>query len=92
MRSLTVILALILSLSACSPGADPATHELSKALTTALINGRIQNDKISEILAEHSKLSDEESRLYSNKIVAIVSLGGDSTKIDAARKQFFAAK
>jgi hypothetical protein len=70
---------------------DRTSDELSQALAKASINSKISAEKVSQILQEYVEIESADpatAKTYANRIVAIINLGGDSTKIDAARGQF----
>jgi hypothetical protein len=88
MKRLIVVFTIIL-LASCAQ--KPAhEQELTDALATAMINGKISSEKVSVVLEDYAKLNPEDGRRYAYLISAAVSLGADSTKIDAARTKFFA--
>jgi hypothetical protein len=63
---------------------------LSKALSGAVKEKRISARKMENILAEYDKLRDEDKKVahdYVNVVLTAIEMGGDSSHIDAARKQ-----
>ena len=63
---------------------------LSKALSGAVKEKRISPRKMENILAEYDKLRDEDKKVahdYVNVVLNAIEMGGDSSHIDAARKQ-----
>jgi hypothetical protein len=88
MKLLIVLLTIVLLASCASKPAHE--EELTNALATAMINGKISSTKVSVVLEDYAKLSEEDGRKFAYLISAVVDLGGDSTKIDLARTKFFA--
>jgi hypothetical protein len=88
MRALTLSLAFILSTATgCSFEGE---SQLSKALSIAVKEKKLSAKKKEYILSEYDKLRDDDkskAREYLKGVVNAVEMGGDSTHIDAARRQ-----
>ena len=63
---------------------------LTKALSGAVKEQKISPQKMDRILAEYDRLRDEDRKVahdYANVVLNAIEMGGDSSHIDAARKQ-----
>ena len=86
MRVLTLYLSVLLSVSACT---TKGSSTLSDALSEAVKEKKISARKMESILSEHERISDQDKlkgREYVNQVVGAIEMGGDSTHIDAARR------
>ena len=88
MRAIAISVVFILSIAtSCSFSGE---SELSKALSTAVKEKKLSAKKKEYILNEYDRLRDEDkskARQYADGVVNAVEMGGDSTHIDAARRQ-----
>ena len=88
MRVITLSLAFVLSIAtSCSFKGE---SELSKTLSIAVKEKKLSPRKKDYILDEYDRLRDEDkskAREYLKAVVNAVEMGGDSTHIDAARRQ-----
>lgn len=64
--------------------------KLTKALSGAVKDQKISAEKMERILAEYDKLREEDKKIahdYASVVLNAIEMGGDSSHIDAARKQ-----
>ena len=81
-----LILVCLLTAGCSSKGES----SLTKALTGAVKEKKISPKKMEKILAEYDKLREEDKKVaneYVNIVRNAIEMGGDSSHIDAARKQ-----
>src|SRR5687768_7374646 len=85
-RILTLVL-ISMILGSCSYKGE---SELSKALSGAVKQKKLSSKKMEIILTEYDKLRDEDkikAREYVDQVLSAIEMGGDSSHIDAARRQ-----
>ncbi len=73
----------------CSNGGQ---SELSRALSSAVKQKKVSQNKMQSVIAEYEKLREEDAtsaREYAINILTAIEAGGDSTHIDALRRELF---
>ena len=86
MRFYTLVVIVLMS-GACSSKGESA---LSKGLSLAVKEKKLTQKKMEYILTEYDKLRDDDkskAREYVDQVLNAIEMGGDSTHIDAARRQ-----
>jgi hypothetical protein len=69
--------------------------QLSKALNLALREKKISQKKIESIITEYNKIREddkEKAQEYVTQVLNAIEMGGDSSHIDAARRQILKKK
>jgi hypothetical protein len=85
-RILNLLLVCLLA-GAC---VSKSESNLTKALSAAVKEQKISAQKMERILAEYDRLRDEDKKVahdYAMVVLNAIEMGGDSSHIDAARKQ-----
>lgn len=85
------ILLTIVSVSCSSSGES----ELTKALRGAVKEHKLTEKKMQSILTELGQLRDEDkarAREYAEQVLTAIKMGGDSSHIDAVRRQLMKTK
>lgn len=85
--SLSVIIVIVFVSGSC---VFKGESELSKALSVAVKERKLSQRKMEYILTEYEKVRVEDkskARQYVTSILGAIEMGGDSTHIDAARRE-----
>ena len=91
-RTVLCLLSVLALAGACFSGGD---SKLSKALTVAVKEKRISQKKVETILTEYDKIRDDDKKKaqeYVTQVLNAIEMGGDSSHIDAARRQILKTK
>lgn len=93
MRRFILYLLIILSVSAgCS---SRGKSQLSKGLTLAVKEKKISQTKMEAILTEYNNLREDDKKTaqeYVLQVLSAIEMGGDSSHIDAVRRQILKSK
>jgi hypothetical protein len=88
-------ISLIFILSLLGSCTSVSQSELSKALSAAVKENKISQNKMETILKEFETLRDEDkeqAREYAVKVVSALEMGGDSSHLDVVRRQVVRGK
>lgn len=86
-RTVLCLLSVLALAGACFSGGE---SKLSKALTVAVKEKKISQKKVETILTEYEKIRDDDKKKaqeYVTQVLNAIEMGGDSSHIDAARRQ-----
>lgn len=92
MRCLLLYILILVTSVNCTSKSE---SQLTKALKGAVKEKKVTEKKMQSILAEYDKLRDEDKSKaseYAEQVLSAIEMGGDSSHIDAARKQVMKSK
>lgn len=87
LRIITCLCLILLLTAGCSSGGE---SRLSKALNLAVKEKKITREKLEIILVEYNSVWDDDKKKaqeYVTQILSAIEMGGDSSHIDAVRRQ-----
>ena len=91
-RTVLCLLSVLALAGACFSGGE---SKLSKALTVAVKEKKISQKKVETILAEYDKIRDDDKKKaqeYVTQVLNAIEMGGDSSHIDAVRRQMLKSR
>ena len=91
-RIVLCLLSVLVLAGACFSGGE---SKLSKALTVAVKEKKISQKKVETILAEYDKIRDDDKKKaqeYVTQVLNAIEMGGDSSHIDAVRRQMLKSR
>lgn len=91
-RIITCLFLILLLTAGCSSEGE---SRLSKALNLAVKEKKITREKLEIILVEYNSVWDDDRKKaqeYVTQILSAIEMGGDSSHIDAARRQVLKSK
>lgn len=90
--ALCLLLSFLALAGACFSGGE---SKLSKGLTVAVKEKKITQEKVETILAEYENIRDDDKKKaqeYVTQVLSAIQMGGDSSHIDAVRRQILKTK
>lgn len=91
-RFITCLLLIVSFFAGCSSGGE---SRLSKALNLAVKERKVTQRKVDSILAEYNTIWDDDKKRaqeYVTQILSAIEMGGDSSQIDAVRRQMLKSR